>query len=222
MKALKIAGIALVIVLGGILFVSLSIDGIVKSQLEGTLSATMKTEVEVEDVDISILGGESEIEGLSIKNPEEFTDRDAIYLDEMYMDLDVRSLLSEQITIEEFIIEGPEIFVEQKGIGVNLRELNNNMSEGSDSEDSGKGMIIEQLVVENGTIEVSTEIEKERTVTAELDQLEVNGIGKANSGTVQQGIRQVMKPIIDEALSEALKDGVIDQLENKARELLGG
>lgn len=220
MKTIKVTALVFAILLAGFLTVSLTVDGIVKSQLEGTLTSMMETEVEIGDVDISILGGESGIKELSIANPEGFSEQNAIYLEEIYMKLNVRSLLSDQIIIEELRVSAPKLLVEQKGIGVNLRELNSAMSDGSDASGEGKSLIIEYLLVVNGEVKLLTEIDEERTVTAQLDEFELNGIGKENSGTVEQSIREIMEPIIDEALSEALKDGVLEQLENKARELL--
>lgn len=222
MKKAKITGIIVAALLTGVLIFSVSLDGIVKSQLEGNLTVLMKTDVVIDEVDISILGGESEIKGVHIKNPDEFSDRNAIVLGEIDMDLKVSTLFGDQIVIRDLRISDPEIYVEQKGTGVNLRALNENIDEASGGSDSGKGMIIEYLLVENGSITVSTEIEKERTVTATLDQLEIDGIGQEGSDSVEQAIRQIMTPIINEALTEALKDGVMQQLENKARDLLGG
>jgi hypothetical protein len=221
MKALKILGTAIIILLIGVFGVSLTIDGIVKNNLEEDLSVLMNTEVEVDDVDISILDGSGEIEDLVIKNPEGFSSQNAISIEETSMRIDLRSLFSEQILVHEIIIEEPSVLVEQEGARVNLRDLQSNMGSTND-EESEKTMVIEHLLVEDGTVELSTNIDKKRTTSATVESFELTGIGRDGSDTVQQSVRQIMEPLLQEALTQALKDGAMEQLKDAANELLGG
>lgn len=225
MKTIKIVGIITGILIAGLITLSLSIDGIVKGQLEQNMSSLMQTDVEVEDVDISIFSTNSRIEGLAIENPDGFSGGNAIYLNEINLKLDLMSLFKDQVIVNEVVIRAPDLLVEQEGVGVNLRTLMNNMHSDTDTGDeqaSGKGLIVERLIVENGSMEVVTNVDKKRTTTATIDRFELTRIGRNSSNTLQQSIKQIMTPILEEALTEALREGAVDQLKDAAQELLGG
>lgn len=222
MKSLKITGIIAAILIAGLVTLSLTLDGVVKRQLETEMSSLMETEVQVGDANLSIFSGRGQIEDLTIRNPKGFSDNDAIFLDVLKIRMDLSSLLDQTVMVHEVRIEAPDLFVEQEGVGVNLRTLMSNMNKGSEETDDQKNLLIEKLIVTNGSLEVETNIDKKRTTTASVDRIELSGIGRNGSSTVRQSIQQVMTPIIEEALTEALKDGAVDQLKDAARDLIGG
>ncbi len=219
MKGLKITGIILAIILGTVLAVGMTIDGIVESEIEDSGSDLLKTEVEVDDIDISILGSSADMDGFIVYNPEGFTDGAAISLNEIEIDLDVKSLLTDQILINKIRVKNPEIFFEQKGSGVNLRKLSNNIDAGSD-EDSEKTIIIKEFILEEGVIKIHSELEKERSAEASIDRLVLNNIGESGSETIQQAMKQILSPIIKNALSDAVKSGLKDKLEETVNDLI--
>ncbi len=69
-----------IIVVGalGALVLSFSIDGMVKSELEDTTAEMMNTSVEVDNVSISLFDGSGTISGITIHNPEGFSERPAV------------------------------------------------------------------------------------------------------------------------------------------------
>tara|TARA_R110002126_G_scaffold1440_2_gene8265 strand:+ start:1427 stop:2092 length:666 start_codon:yes stop_codon:yes gene_type:complete len=219
MKGLKITGIIAVILIGAILIVGMTIDGIVESGIEDAGSSLLKTEVEVDDIDISIFGGSANMDGFIVYNPEGFSDEAAISLKGIEIELDIRSLLSETIIIKRIHVKKPEIFFEQKGSKVNLRELSKNISLSSEDE-SEKAVIIEQFILEEGKVTILSELEKERNVEASIDRIELNNIGESGSNTVQQAMRQILEPIIQNAIAEAVKSGLLDQLKNAVEDLI--
>jgi hypothetical protein len=219
MKGLKITGIILAIILGTVLAVGMTIDGIVESGIEDSGSDLLKTEVEVDDIDISILGSSADMDGFIVYNPEGFTDGAAISLNEIEIDLDVKCLLTDQILINKIRVKNPEIFFEQKGSGVNLRKLSNNIDAGSE-EDSEKTIIIKEFILEEGVIKIHSELEKERSAEASIDRLVLNNIGESGSETIQQAMKQILSPIIKNALSDAVKSGLKDKLEETVNDLI--
>jgi len=219
MKGLKITGIILAIILGTVLAVGMTIDGIVESGIEDSGSDLLKTEVEVDDIDISLLGSSADMDGFIVYNPEGFTDGAAISLNEIEIDLDVKSLLTDQILINKIRVKNPEIFFEQKGSGVNLRKLSNNIDAGSE-EDSEKTIIIKEFILEEGVIKIHSELEKERSAEASIDRLVLNNIGESGSETIQQAMKQILSPIIKNALSDAVKSGLKDKLEETVNDLI--
>lgn len=94
-----------------------------------------------------------------------------------------------------------------------------NMESESSSE---KGLVVNYLLIENGKVEVNTAIDRERTVTAEIDEFELSGIGKAGLNTLQQGMKEILEPLIKQAMAQAAKEGVLEQVQNKVEDLING
>ncbi|MEP1152756.1 MAG: hypothetical protein ABJH08_13595 [Balneola sp.] len=219
MKGLKVAGIIAAILIGAILIVGMSIDGIVKSNIEESGSALLKTEVEVDDIDISLFGGVAEMDGFIVHNPEGFSDEAAISLKGIEIELDLQSLFSETVIVNRIHVQNPEIFFEQKQAKVNLRELSKNIDLDSEDE-SEKALIIKQIVLEEGKVRVLSELEKEREINASIDRIELTNIGEAGSSTTQQALKEILEPIIKEAISEAVKSGLLDKLDETIKDLI--
>lgn len=218
-KGLKVLGGITVILLAAFLLVTLTLDERVKSGIEEYGSELLQTIVTVESVSISPFSGNGTIKGFTVQNPENFSEEPALYIQEASMSIDIRSLFSDQIVIDEIIVKSPELFFEQKGIGVNLNTLNDNLHSYS-GEPSEKTMVIDYLLMENGRVKVSTSIDRERTAEARLAQFELRDIGRDGNDTIQQSLRQVMGPLLQLAIEEAVKSGVTEQLENRVRDFL--
>lgn len=219
MKGLKVAAIIAGILLGAVLIVGMTIDGIVKSNIEDSGSALLKTEVEVDDIDISFLSGIAKMEGFIVHNPEGFSDEAAISLKGIEIELDIRSLFSETVVVNRIHVQNPEIFFEQKQTRVNLKELSSNINLSS-SDESEKSLIIKQIVLEEGKVRVSSELEKERTINATIDRIELTDIGESGSSTTQQAIKEILEPVIKNAISEAIKSGLLDKLDDTIKGLI--
>lgn len=218
-KGLKIIGGLLVVLIAAFIILNFTLDGIVKSAIEENGSELLQTSVEVGNVNISILDGSGVIYGFTVANPDGFSDEEAVRIDETTIKIDLSTIFSDTIVVENVNIKNPELFFEQKGLGVNLRKLNENMDLAEDVE--GPSLVIKHLFVENGTVRVSSTIERERTAEASIQEFELTNIGQAGSNTVKQSIREIMDPLIERALQEAVSRGLLEQLENKVQDLLG-
>lgn len=219
MKGLKITGILIVVLLGVALIVGMTIDGIVESEIEDSGSDILKTEVEVDDIDVSLLGGSADMDGFIVYNPEGFSDDVAISLNGIEIEMDVKSLLSDQIVVNRVRVTNPEILFEQKETKVNLRELSSNI-ETSSNDKSEKTIIIKEFILEQGKVKIISELEQKRTAEATVEKIVLTDIGESGSDTVQQALREIFSPIIRNAISEAVKSGLMDQLEEGVKDLI--
>lgn len=219
-KGRKIAGIIVAILVGAFVVFTLSIDGMVKSGIEENGSELMQTVVEVDEVSISLFSGNGSIKGFTVQNPEGFSDEQpALRIQEASLKLDIWSLFSDQIIINEIIVKSPKLFFEQKGFEVNLKTLNDNMDLAFDGS-SETTLIIDYLLIENSIVEVSTSLDEERTTEVSLAQFTLTDIGRDGNNTVKQSVRQILEPLLQKAIKEAVKSGVTEQIENKVRDLL--
>jgi hypothetical protein len=206
--------------MGAFIVLNFTIDGIVKSNIEETGTELFQTEVNVGNVNISLFDGSGEIYNLTVANPENFSDEPAIEMEEIQIKVDLMSLLSDTILVENVNITGASLFFEQQGFGINLRELNQNMDLSADEDEPA--MIIDHLLVDGATVRVSSTIDRERTAEATIERFELNGIGRQGSTTMKQSMQQIMEPLIERAIQEAVSRGLLEQLENKVQDLLGG
>ncbi|WP_234568308.1 DUF748 domain-containing protein [Rhodohalobacter sp. 614A] len=218
-KGLKIFGGLLVVLIAAFIILNFSLDGIVKSAIEENGTELLQTEVNIGNVNVSLFDGSGVIYGFTVANPEGFSDEKAIVIDEMSLKIDLATIFSDTIVVENIHIQNPELFFEQIGLGINLRKLNENMDVAEDTE--GPSMVINHLLMEDGTVRVSSTIERERTAEASIEEFELTNIGQSGSNTMKQSIREIMDPLIERAIQEAVSRGLLEQLENKVQDLLG-
>ncbi|MGK7369673.1 MAG: DUF748 domain-containing protein [Candidatus Halalkalibacterium sp. M3_1C_030] len=218
-KSLKysLVGFAAIIITA-FLIITFSLDYLVKSGIESTGTEMMQTQVMVESVSISPFSGSGTIEGLRVKNPEGFESDYAIVIESFDMSLNVASILSDTIIVNEIEIDQPALSVIQKVPENNLRMLMNNLDESMGEESaSSTGMIIEHLIVKNGQVSVTPNIGGERSAVVKMGNIELQNVGKQGSSSTAKVIREVASRIINEALNSALS-GQIEGLKNKAKD----
>jgi hypothetical protein len=128
-------------------------------------------------------------------------------------------LLSDTVIVKNIEIQKPEIYFEQKMSGSNLDALKSNLGGGSPKSTC---LVVDHLLVKRGQVTLSTDIGGEKSVKAEFDRIELSGIGRDGSNTMEQTMRQVLEPILEKAARQAIKQGLLEQAKGKLKELLDG
>jgi hypothetical protein len=179
----------------GALVISFSIDKKMESNLEKISSEMLDTTVNVEEASVSILDGKGSIEGVTIQNPAEFSEKTAIKLQEIKLKVDVYSLFSDTIVIEQIDIPKPEVYVEQKNesnnIAAFLKKIENPSAEGIK-------LIVDHLKVGNGLVYFKNT--KGENLQADLNGFELKDGDRKNSIAVQQSLQKILNPILESAL----------------------
>ncbi len=201
---------------------TLTIDGIVKNNIEESASALLKTEVKVSDVDLSIFSGKGEIEGFAVINPKGFSEQVAIGFEQMNLEVKLSSLLSDTVIVEELIVQNPSVRLEQKENKINLKELNNNISSASSKDESSKKLVINYFLMEEGRATISSEADEIDGTEATISRLELIDIGKNSSNTLQQTMQQILEPVIQELVSKTVKNQILNQIENAVNDFIDG
>lgn len=200
------------------LVVTLSLDYLVKSEIESMGTEMTQTSVTVDNVSVSPFSGSGTIEGLKVKNPDGFESEYAIVIQNFDISIDLGSILTDTLVINEILIGEPDFSVIQKVPENNLRMLMNNMNESmGESSSSSSSMIIEQLLIENGRVTVTPNIGGKRSATVEMGTVELQGIGREGTIATKDVVRQVASKLINEALNAALS-GQLDGLKDKAKD----
>lgn len=112
----KLASVAIVLLLsfGAALWylASGSLNIYIKEQIEQQGSAYTEQTVSVTQVDMKLTQGAGSISGITLSNPDIYQQKNAFSLENVTLDINIKSLTEEPIVIDEIIIKNPQAFVE--------------------------------------------------------------------------------------------------------------
>lgn len=206
----------LVFLMAGFLVITLSIDSIVKSNIEQAGSQMAGTRVTVDNVSISPFSGEGTIRGFRVENPEGYSTDHALIVDDFFIKLNIFTLFSDVINVEEIRLTGPAIYVEQTLTGNNLRTILNNLNEAADAEPGTHGSLaIDYFLMEGGSADLYTEVGGERSARVEVSSIELRDLSEEHAA--EEAVRQIADQIIQQALQAAAQSGV-EQLRDAIRD----
>ena len=229
-KWILIGAGVLIVVIVGVVFVFVSnIDSIVKAAVEKYGSEATKAQVTLREVEISTTSGKGALRGLKVGNPSGFHTDSAIQLGEVSVTIDIGSLTSDTVIVKEVVIGGLQVTYEVGADGSNIDAIQKNVesyagmssggsSSGGAKEGGGEGtkLIIENLYVRGGKVNVSATFLKGKKLGSPLPDIHLKDIGKDKGGASPA---EVAKKIID-AISKGSGDAVsslnLDELMDSA------
>ena len=224
-KPIKIALIsvaALVIVAFIVVFFLLS--SIASTAVETVLPKITKTPVKLASFNLNPFTGKGTIKGFFIGNPEGFKTKSSFELGEVRVDLDLMSLLSDTIVIEEIYINAPKVTYEM-GMPSNIGQIQKNVEEfsGPPTEDEepepeteeeeagpGKKILIKHFLMENGKVSLSATLLQGQAVTVPLPKIEKHNIGGGDDGKSIGEVSKELFTSIGGKVTEVAKKGFDD------------
>lgn len=208
------------VVAAGLVAAYLFLGRIVKTAIETAGPMVTQCPVTVAGVDLRPLRGSFRIRGLSVGNPEGFHTPEALRVDEIRVAMEPGTVFSNLVHIREISVSGPQVTYEI-GLGkTNIGTIQGNVqaflerfageSKDKDKEPEPKGssrkVVIDQVRVENGQINLSGTILQGRAVPVPLPTLTLNNVGGgAVSGP--QAAAEILDRILHGVL-DAAKEGV--------------
>jgi len=139
MNKLAIFAITILLICGGALWflASGSLNDYVKVQIERVGQATTDQKVSVEKVEILLSKGAGTLSEIKLNNPVKYNYPHAITLKTAKLDINLKSLTQDTLTIDEILIEDAKAFVEfNKGGKSNIKELLAAIKKNSKKEDA--------------------------------------------------------------------------------------
>ena len=115
----------LIVVFIGTLYFSL--NSIIKHGIETIGPRATGTEVKLQKANISLFTGKGHLTGLFIGNPEGFQTDSAFTLNEVKLALNVKSVFSDKIVINEILIDAPDITYEKSNKSDNIKHILKNI-----------------------------------------------------------------------------------------------
>ena len=223
------------IVVGGIVLVLAvfiwqviaNIDSIMAKVVEDVGSDVLKTEVSVSGMAITLREGKVSIAGLTVANPDGYSNANLFEMEGVEVALDIASLSQDVLVIKSIRIQNPQIVFEGDADGgSNMQTLLDNIGSDSASDSSAAGseekkMIIDLLVFSGGQVKASSELKPGETTDFRLPDIKMKGIGRKKGGVTPDVVAEkIAKELIEEVISAAAKAQVLKLIEEKTKGFL--
>lgn len=223
---IAIVAVVIAIIIGFVAFrVVGSLDKIIQAGIETYGTKITQADVSLDKVTTDLTNGQAALHGLKIGNPSGYKSDYLLKLDQISMTLDTSTITKNPVVIKEILIEKPSVIYELASGGSNVNALLKNIKNytGTESrgESSGKEhkMIIKDLIIKDGQVNLSATALKGKTVTTSLPDIHMKDIGKDKGGaTPGEVAEKIMKQITSGATSAVgslknLPGAVTDQLQ---------
>jgi hypothetical protein len=236
--------LALIIIALGVAFVF--IDSIIEKGVTVFGTEMTGTRVGVDSVSLSLFGGNLTVKDFAIGNPEEYNSRNAFSLRELHADVDVGSIFSDKIIINEIMIDNAMVNYEIKLDGsTNLNDIKKHVDAKTRSADKPKpetdkkpettpvpddkpqkSVVIKLLQIKNCKVIVSSTLLKNGNIELTLPTIELKDIGESKETSPEKVFQKVLDKIITETI-KAVGDnpdaspikGALDSLKGTSSEI---
>lgn len=242
MKKLIILVAVLVLIAGGA-FVFLSgdaINALIKTKIEQVGSKVTEQSVTVSRVDMKLLKGAGTINGLVLANPSSYSAPSVFSLNEITLDINLKSLATDLIVIDQIIIDKPEAVVEfTENGGANIKDIldaikKNTAGDGTPVSESETGKTepiirVNKFILAGVALTVDLTKLGNKSHQATLADIHLSNIGgESGMPASQLGaelVKQALSSIWKQAKAEQvdiLKEEAKDKIKEKAKEKFGG
>ncbi|MDQ2075502.1 hypothetical protein [Marinimicrobium sp. ABcell2] len=209
MKAIKIilsVLVALLIVIAIALLVGLrNLDALVEVAIESIGTHVTQTEVTVERVNIELTEARGTVYGLTVANPEGFTEPYIFQVGEVSLQILPASLTEKVLVLPRIVIDGAELHAEHAGVAdINIHQMVQNIQRDVDEEAKATTaspdvrFMVEELRFTNATLNLLSGELGERRYT--MDDIHLTDLGDREEGlTPAQLTRAILAPLLEQA-----------------------
>lgn len=248
-KLLWIGGgliVAVIVIGGGVAYYVISnLDSIVKTAIEEVGTRATQTQVKLDSVNIKVstTSSSGKLSGLTVANPKEFKTPSAFKLGEISLALDPNTVMSNTIIVKEVVIASPQVTYELANSGgSNIDAIRRNIDSfvkqyggasgggsGGSSQPAAKSdpanekkLVIENLYVRGGKVEVSATALGGKTVPANLPDIHLKDVGKSKGGATPAEIADQLIDAIGDSATKAVASLNLDALKGAAGQAIEG
>jgi hypothetical protein len=229
-----------VIVAGGLFYIWSNLGSLIKTAVEEAGSEVTQVSVTLNKVDVdNLTDGQAAIRGLTVGNPSGFQTDFALKLGEVSVKVDPSTVTSDVIVIKEVVIAAPEVTYEFGSGGSNIGTIQKNVEKaaGGASSSGGSGgsssggdsggpkLVIENVYVRDGKVNVSANFLKGQKTGASLPNIHLKDIGKEggkNSGASPAEVAQKVIAAISKAATGAVGNLNVGAIKDALGKELGG
>ena len=221
----------IIIVIAVTLFLGISNLGPIITNALNTYGPDItKTEVHLRSADVSIFSAEVDLRDFYLGNPKGFKSPKAMSVGSIRVNVDESTFTKDTIIIDSIQVLAPEIIYEKVGNTDNFKAILNNVKkrakmpekpsgEKPEKESGGKKLLIRDLVVKDGKVNVSVAmLGEEESVSAALPDIHLTDLGKEEGGASPA---KVFERVLNLLYEQITSSAVSDILNKKLDEVLG-
>ena len=237
-KSMLLLVLLLLILAGGFwIITSDKLNVLIKEQIEVQGSKLTEQIVTVAKVDIKPFKGAGSINGLVINNPQGYSATPVFSLNEITLDINIKSLTGDPIILDAIVINSPEALVEfNKTGGSNIQTIldaiNKNVPKSSNAEDidskskAERRIKVKQFILAGVALKVDLTKLGNKAHKKILPDIKLTNIGgdaglpasELGGELIKQALSSIWKSAKKEQKS-VLKDKVKKKIEDKAKKL---
>lgn len=221
--ALKIIGGIFAVLIVILLIIMVAGGSVIKGAVNTVGSPILGVPVHLNDAYFNPLKGKVSLNGLTIGNPEGFSEGNIFSLDEVSVHLDIASLPgSDPIIIHEIVVDNIGVLYELKGGKSNLETLLAGLGSDKKKEEKkeekkekkpSRDVIIESMIFKGGTISGQiTVLSAPLHLNLPLPAITMHDLGKSGPTTIETVIEAVVKalneqviPLVEHAIAGGVK-----------------
>jgi len=209
-----------------------NLDGIVAGVIEDVGSKALKTKVSVSGVSIDLKAGKAGIAGLTIDNPDGYSNAKLFDMEGIVVELDIASLSQDVLVIKSILIQNPKIVFEGNDSGgSNMQTLLDNMdsepeSEGSTPEDSTAEskelkLIIDRFDFSGADVTATSKLKSGDVIELELPAIKMSGIGRSEGGvTTAVAVEEVVHELVGAVIKSVVRSSAKKAVEKKTKGIM--
>lgn len=218
----------LVLIVVGIYCCAPSLESIVQKVVHKYGSEITGTEVNLKGFRLGLTTGEGRISEITVGNPRDYSTKNLFELGEIYVKVDIKSLTSDTIVIENIEVSQPVVNYEMLSLTRNnISDIQNNIrtntpqttskeaeenetaKTSSASAEAGKKVIIKKLTIKDGKINAVAV--KNSSVSVKLPTITMTNIGGSKEGEpVSVTISKVIGKILNTASGTVVSSKISD------------
>lgn len=215
----------LVVIIAGVYFFAPSLESIVQKIVHKYGSEITGTDVNLKGFKLGLANGEGNISEITVGNPKDYSAKNIFELGNIYVKVDIKSLTSDTIIIEDIEVSKPIINYEMLSLTRNnISDIQENIkkntaktstsekkTEEAKSEDTAasKKVVIKKLNIKDG--EINAIVGKEEAVSVKLPTITMTNIGEDKKGeSITTTISKILGKILSSASSAVVNSKISD------------
>lgn len=194
----------LILIVVTVVAVNLLADYAVKVGIESPVAKGLNIEIEVGDVDLSIMSGKLVVKNLSVMNPPVYQNDKLLVLKNSEIEVEVKSLLNDVVNIKQIRISDVDVLIEQRSVSENnLQDIIRAISE---STLEAKMLHVDNLEISNITVKVDLMPGSDQTkpLALKLSPITMTKLGYDNQLDTAGLLKKIIYAIADSVVEEGI------------------
>lgn len=208
---LRVVGGIVILLIVAVIVLYFSLNIIVARVIMTYGPGVTQTPVKVSFVNISPLSGAGKISNLTIDSPTDYKEQPAIKIKDIEVKIDMKSILTKKIIIDEVVIDTPEVNFEQKFTSNNISAIRANVNSyngrnNNPSTPSALKFQINRLVIKSGKATIYT---AGAHVLFPISDVDDRNIGAGENGVTSSEITKLVFSTFTESVLKGVASGAL-------------